>query len=69
MNYYEVKVKTYENAKEFDRDAKRMSKGGWQVVQVTNQQPRPGILWQDCSIGDTGVFKPKPVLVVTYQRL
>ena len=69
MNYYEVKVKTYKNTKEFDRDAKRMSKGGWQVVQVTNQQPRPGI-GRIFLLGIfAGVFKPKPVLVVTYQRL
>lgn len=69
MNYYEVKVKTYKNAKEFDKDAKRMSRAGWQVVQVTNQQPRPGI-GRIALLGIfAGVFKPKPVLVVTYQRL
>lgn len=68
MNYYEVKVKSYENSKEFDKDAKRMARDGWTVSQVTSQQPRPGI-GRIVLLGIfAGVFKPKPILVVTYQK-
>lgn len=63
-----IKVKTYKNTRDFERDARKMERQGWEVQSVVNQQPRPGV-GRIVMLGlFAGVFKPKPILVVTYKR-
>ena len=62
-------VRTYKGQSEFERDAKRLAEQGWEVKTVTSQQPRSGCL-RIIALGGIGalVFKPKPVVIVTYTR-
>lgn len=64
----EIEVRSYKSAKEFNKDARRMARQGWEVQDVTNQQPRPGV-GRVVMLGlFAAVFKPKPILIVTYRR-
>ena len=62
-----IVVKRYESDREYQIDANRMLSKGYEVQSVTSEQPRSGggrILL----IGIfAGIFKPKPVLIVTYR--
>lgn len=63
-----VEVIRYRNQKSYQRDANKRAKKGWAVVSVTSEQPRSGC-GRVFALGLFAIiFKPKPVLVVTYQR-
>lgn len=60
-----VQVKRYESDAEYQKDANKMLKQGFEVLSVTSEQPRSRCM----RILTLGIlFKPKPQLVVTYQR-
>jgi hypothetical protein len=67
MGKSEIIVQRYENEREYQKDAKRMLSKGYEIQSVISEQPRPGV-GRILLIGVfAGVFKPKPVLVVTYR--
>lgn len=60
-------VKRYKSQRRYERDAAKMVKRGYKVQSVTSQQPRAGI-GRIFLLGFFALlFKPKPVLVVTYE--
>lgn len=64
----ETTIKTYKTPKEFQKDQPKMAKQGWQVQNTSSHQPRPG-LGRIALLGfGAMVFKPKPQIIVTYQR-
>jgi hypothetical protein len=68
MAKLQTQVKRYKGEKAYQRDANRMSAKGWQVISVTSENPRAGC-GRILAIGIfAALWKPKPVLIVTYQR-
>jgi hypothetical protein len=63
-----VIVKRYQNEKEYQKDAGKMAAKGYEVASVVSEQPRSGC-GRFVALGGIGalIFKPKPVLVVTYR--
>jgi len=62
-----IVIKRYRSQKAYQADAVKMLKAGYEVVTVTSEQPRSGC-GRILLIGlFAAVFKPKPVLVVTYR--
>ena len=60
-------VKRYKSQAAYQRDAGRLAKQGYTVTDVTSEQPRAGCL-RILTLGIFAwLFKPKPVLVVTYK--
>lgn len=61
-------VKRYKNEGEYQKDANKMLKQGYEVQTVISEQPRSGCM-RFIALGGIGalVFKPKPVQVVTYR--
>lgn len=61
-------VREYRSHADFERDAAKLAADGYSVLTVTESQPRSGCL----RIVTLGLFalvwKPKPKLLVTYQR-
>lgn len=69
MAKLEIIVKKYKNEKEYQNDAKKMITRGYEVQSVTSEQPRSGC-GRILLIGIfAAIFKPKPVLVVTYRLI
>lgn len=61
-----IVVKRYPNEREYQRDAQRMARKKYKVISVASEQPRSGCM-RILAIGLFAmIFKPKPVLVVTY---
>ena len=64
-----IVVKRYKSEKEYQRDAVKMQRQGYEVEHVVSEQPRSGCL-RILSLGlFAAIFKPKPVLVVTYKLM
>ena len=64
----EVVVHEYRDTPTYERYAQEMAELGWQVVDVTERQPRAGCL-RIVTLGLWSlVFPPKPMLVVTYHH-
>lgn len=62
-----IVVKRYSNEREYQKDAKNMLSKGYEVQSVISEQPRSGCA-RIILIGIfAAIFKPKPVLVVTYR--
>lgn len=62
----QIVIKRYKSDREYQNDAKRMVLGGYEVQSVVSEQPRSGC-GRILLIGIfAAIFKPKPVLVVTY---
>lgn len=60
-------VKRYKSEKQYQRDARRLAKHGYEVASVVSEQSRSGCL-RILMLGlFAWLFKPKPVLVVTYR--
>jgi len=60
-----ILVRRYKTDPEYQKDANKLAKQGYVVVNATSEQPRSGCL----RILTLGIlFKPKPQLVVTYQH-
>ena len=60
-------VKRYKSEAHYQRDAQHMLRQGYEVQSVVSEQPNAGCL-RGCMLGLLAlVFKPKPVLVVTYR--
>ncbi len=63
----QIIVKRYKSDREFQTDARKMASKGYEVQSVTSEQPRSGCA-RILLIGIfAAIFKPKPVLVVTYR--
>jgi hypothetical protein len=65
-----IEVRRYKNEKEYQKDAGKWAKRGYNVLHVVSEQPRSGCA-RIVMLGGIGAlfFKPKPVFVVTYQRM
>lgn len=64
-----IVVRRYKNEKEFQKDAVGLAKQGYEVQSVVSEQPRSGCA-RIMAIGFLAVmFKPRPVLVVTYRLI
>lgn len=62
-------VRRYKSEKEYQKDAQKMLRKGYEVQSVTSEQPRSGC-GRIVAIGlFAAIFKPKPVLVVTYRLI
>mgnify|MGYP000942770177 CR=1 FL=1 len=67
MSPSQIVVKRYKSDKEYQIDAKKMVSRGYEVQSVTSEQPRSGC-GRILLIGIfAAIFKPKPVLIVTYR--
>ena len=65
---FETDVREYESMKAYEKDAKKLAKDGWEVVQTEWYQPKSGI-GRKAAIGIfAAVFKPSKKLMVTYRR-
>jgi hypothetical protein len=65
---FQTTVKTYASPTLFQKDSMRMQSQGWTVAHTTSHQPRPGV-GRIVALGlFAGVFKPKPQIIVTWQR-
>lgn len=65
----QIVIKRYKSDREYQNDAKKMVLGGYEVQSVVSEQPRSGC-GRILLIGIfAAIFKPKPVLVVTYRSL
>ena len=69
MEQLEQTTKTYKSAKDYEKDARKMQKDGWRVVNSNTFQPRSGI-GRIVMTGGIGAiaFKPKPSITVIYER-
>jgi len=61
-----VQVKEYKGVEEFNKDATKMFKDGWEVQAQTERTQRSGCL-RILMLGF--LFPPKPTIVVTYRRV
>ena len=64
-----VDVKRYKNTNAYQRDAAQRQIQGWRVISTTSEEQRAGCM-RILLTGGLGLlfWKPKPVLVVTYER-
>lgn len=68
MTTGDIRIKEYKDRGEYEKDAPRMAAEGWRVVTVTEQTQRTGCLRMVTLGFFSLIWKPKPHLVVTYQR-
>ena len=65
MSEKTILVRRYKTDPEYQKDANKLARDGYTVTSTTSEQPRSGCL----RILTLGIlFKPKPVLVVTYSQ-
>ena len=64
----ETQVKTYTTDREYNRDAQRLAKDGWETVNTAWHQPQSGCMRYLLTGGLALFWKPKPKLTVTYRR-
>ena len=64
----DTEVITYRNPTAYNNDAGNRTKDGWTVVGTTEKTRNPGCLGAILTLGLRLIFKPKPQVVVTYQR-
>lgn len=63
----QIVVRRYRTDRQYQRDARKMARKGYRVATVTSERPNAGLLrWLTIGIFAM-LFRPKPVLVVTYQ--
>ena len=63
-----VVVRRYKTEREYQRDAGRMVKRGYRVAHVVSEMRNAGCMrWLTIGLFAI-IFRPKPELVVTYQR-
>ncbi len=59
-------VKRYKDEREYERDAQKMARQKYKVINVISEKPRAGIM-RFLTLGIfTLIFPPKSVFVVTY---
>lgn len=64
----ETMVREYTNSDAFNDDARKLSKDGWGVQSSTELTRNTGC-GRCCTLGIFAfMFKPKPLIVVTYSR-
>lgn len=64
-----IVVKKYKDERVFQIDSRRMLSKGYEVQTVTSEQPRSGC-GRILLIGIfAAIFKPKPVIIVTYRLI
>jgi hypothetical protein len=63
-----VTIREYRDRAEFDREAKKLARDGWEVQTMTERSQRSGCVRILLTGGLALVFPPKPHLVVTYRR-
>jgi hypothetical protein len=64
----DTQVITYNNPTDFNNDVSNRNNNGWTVVSTTEKTRNPGCLGVILTLGLRLIFKPKPQVVVTYQR-
>ena len=64
----DTEVVTYNNADAFNGDASKRTRDGWTVVSQTEKTRNPGCLGVLLTGGFRLIFKPKPQVIVSYQR-
>ena len=65
---FETLVREYKSQGAYQADARRLAGQGWSVQNVVERNPRSGCV-RGCLLGLLAlVFRPKPTLIVTYQR-
>jgi len=66
-----IVVKKYKYEREYEKDARKMQKRGYEVVNVVSKRPRPGVFRATTALMTGGVsnllYKPPAELVVTYR--
>jgi hypothetical protein len=64
----ETMVRTYRSPDAYARDAKKLARDGWTVVNTFHRQPRAGI-GRIVTLGFATLLRPpSPEIVATYQR-
>jgi hypothetical protein len=58
-------VRTYRSSRQMERDQRQMNARGWAIINTVHNQPRASLL-RLILIG--WLFRPKPEIIVTYQR-
>lgn len=62
-----IVVRTYKSSRSYERDARRMAGRGYKIQSVTSQTRNPGFM-RFITLGLFAlVFKPRPILVATYE--
>ena len=60
-----IVVRRYKNDRQYEGDARRLARKGYQVLSVTSQTPRRNFF----GFLMLGLFSRQPELVVTYQLI
>ncbi len=64
----ETMVRQYKSTDDYRKDAQKLSRNGWTVKSVESVEQRAGCL-RFFLIGPLSlIFKPKPRILVTYER-
>lgn len=63
-----VVVREYKNPRAYQRDARRYAERGYTVASTAERGQRPGLIRVVLTGGLALLFRPKPHIVVTYQR-
>jgi hypothetical protein len=65
----ETMVREYKSIDDYRADAQKLARNGWNVKSVETIDPRSGCM-RIILLGGIGalVFRPKPRIVVTYER-
>lgn len=65
----DIEVRTYKSTADYEQDSRRMAGLGYIWDAPVSQQPRAGIGRVAVLGFGAAVFKPKPVLIVTYRKV
>jgi hypothetical protein len=63
----ETIVRTYKDPKDYAKDANKLAKQGWHVLNSVDHQPRAGFVRTMSGLGLLG-SRPKAEIVVTFTR-
>ena len=63
----ETMVRTYKDPKDYEKDVKKLSKQGWQILNTLDHQPRAGFARTMSGLGLLG-SRPKAEMVITFTR-
>lgn len=62
-----IVVKRYKKRRQYEHDAGRMLRRGYEVQSVVSEERQRGAMMKIMFLLPALIFKPKPVLVVTYR--
>lgn len=64
----ETMVRVYKGSDDYQKEARKLARDGWEVVNTVERRPRAGCLRILLLWWLTLLRPPKPELVVTYRR-